>query len=336
MAARAVKLGQGAPAIYAQRLSAVSSQRGWALIVKPGGSREAALLALASISITVALFDVKAQAATSVLSEKISNLLWDLIDAPKKVRLLAIEKLRELGRDLNAPTRVILCGVESPSRETRDSHSEWDFDVRRRLVSDLIGHEHTGRNSAHLASFRGNEIAIVLSSEEPAAAEGFTRRLEEQVRQAFPEARFVIGVSGSRSDPLTLPDALREARLAKKVAELTSADRPVRFEEMGLLGLIMGLQEGVGFQDFAPKVLKGIADDSQPAATLRKTLRAYLASNCSQRDAADALAVHPKTIAYRLEKIETISGLSLRNHEHRILFDLALKVHDLGITTLKS
>ena len=56
----------------------------------------------------------------------------------------------------------------------------------------------------------------------------------------------------------------------------------------------------------------------------------------AQRDAADALAVHPKTIAYRLEKIETISGLSLRNHEHRILFDLALKVHDLGITTLKS
>ncbi|MBN8974127.1 MAG: helix-turn-helix domain-containing protein [Rhizobiales bacterium] len=97
----------------------------------------------------------------------------------------------------------------------------------------------------------------------------------------------------------------------------------MKFEDMGLLGLILGLQRGVGFPDFAHSVLKGIVDGSQPhMATLRKTLRAYLASNCNQRDAAKMLAVHPKTIAYRLEKIETTSRLSLRNHEHRIMFEL--------------
>ncbi len=337
MAARAITFGGRRQTVYAQRLSAVSGQRGWALILKPGGSRDATLLALASVSITVALFDVKAQAASSVLSEKISALLWDLIDAPRRVRVLAIEKLRELGKELAAPTSVILCGIENRAKDSYNRSAELDFDLRRSLVSDLIAYEQTGRKSTHLAAFRDNEIAVVLSSADPAALDRFLRRLGDQIRKIFPDIRWAIGVSTSRSDPLTLPDALTEARLAKKVAELTSAVRPVKFEDMGLLGLIMGLQGGVGFPGFAHNVLKDIADESHPqAATLRETLRAYLASNCSQRDAAEMLTVHPKTIAYRLEKIETTSGLSLRNHEHRIMLELALKVHDLGIATLKS
>lgn len=337
MSAQTVRIGANGHAIFAQRLSAVSGQRGWALLVRPEGSRDSALLALASISITVGLFDAKAQAATSVLSEKFSSLLWDLIDAPKTVRTLAVEKLRELGKELSAPTSVILCGIDNPGKEARDSHSEWDFDVRRRFVGDLIGHENAGRSTTLLASFKGNELAVVLSATDPNAVDNFVRRLEELVRQTFPGARWAIGISANRLDPLTLPESLKEARLAKKVAELTSARRPFRFEEIGLLGLIMGLQEGVGFDGFAAKVLKTIADDTQSqSVTLRETLKAFLASNCSQREAAETMAVHPKTIAYRLEKIEKISGLSLRKHEHRILFELALKVHELGITTLRA
>ncbi len=136
---------------------------------EPGGSREAVLLALASVSITVALFDVKAQAASSVLSEKISALLWDLIDAPRNVRMLAIEKLRELGKDLTFPTSVILCGIENRAKESGNGSAELDYDLRRRLVSDLIAYEQAGRRSIHLAAFRDNEIAIVLSSADSAA-----------------------------------------------------------------------------------------------------------------------------------------------------------------------
>jgi len=337
MSAQSIRLDAGNHTIFAQRLSAVAGPRGWVLLVKPGGRRDGALLALASISMTVALFDAKAQAATSVLSEKISSLLWDLIDAPKSVRTLAVEKLRELGKEFTAPTSVILCGIEIPGNDARDGHSEWDFDLRRRLVGEVIGQAKTGRSVTHLASFRGNEIAIVVSSTDRNAVDLFATRLKEQAVQIFPAAVCAIGVSGSRVDPLALPDALREARLAKKVAELTSAHRAIRFEEIGLLGLIMGLQEGVGFSDFAVKILKNIADDAQSqSVTLRETLKAFLASNCNQREAAEVLSVHPKTIAYRLERIETISGLSLRNHEHRILFELALKMHDLGVTTLRA
>mgnify|MGYP001083158559 FL=1 len=337
MSAKTVKIGTDGHKVFAQRLSAVSSQRGWTLLVKPGRSREAALLALASISISVTLFDVKSQAAASVLSEKVSSLVWDLIDAPKTVRALAIEKLRELGKELRTPLAIILCSLESQSKDAHGRHSEWDFDVRRRLVEDIIAHGNIGSKGTLIASFKENELAVVVSSTDQRHTENLIRRLEGQVRQTFSGARWAIGISASCHDPLNLQDSLKEARLAKKVATLASSRRTIRFDEIGLLGLIMGLQEGIGFNDFAAKVLKGIAgDDQAQSVTLRETLKAFLESNCNQRDAARLLAVHPKTVAYRLEKIEAISGLSLRNHEHRILFELALKTHDLGISNFKA
>ena len=336
MSAQTVDLGASGATVLAQRLSAVSGQRGWVLLREPSVGRDAALMALASLSIAVALFDAKAQAATSVLSEKISSLLWDLVDAPKSVRILALEKLRELGKDFVAPTSIIMCGIDQASSEGRSGRSEWDFDARR-LISEVLEQMNADRSATRLASFRGNEIAIVVASTDPKDVDTAARRIDAQIRQTLPSARCTVGISANRTDPLSLPEALREARLAKKVAELTSARRAIRFEEMGLLGLIMGLQEGVGFNDFATKVLKGIADEGQSqAATLRETLKAYLASNCNQRQAAEILDVHPKTIAYRLEKAEAISGLNLSSHEHRILYELALKVHDLGISTLKA
>jgi len=64
-----------------------------------------------------------------------------------------------------------------------------------------------------------------------------------------------------------LPDALTEARpRPKRLPNSLLPPVPVRFEDMGLLGLIMGLQGGVGFPDFAHKVLKDIADESHPQA----------------------------------------------------------------------
>jgi len=62
---------------------------------------------------------------------------------------------------------------------------------------------------------------------------------------------------------------------------------------------------------------------------LMKTLHAFFASNCSQQATAKGLRTHQKTIAYRLDKVERITGLDLASHEHRVLLYLALRMNDL-------
>lgn len=54
---RTFVLGEDGPIVSSQRISDVSSPRGWVAILDPGGRRVATFLTPASISITVALFD---------------------------------------------------------------------------------------------------------------------------------------------------------------------------------------------------------------------------------------------------------------------------------------
>ncbi|HXZ87681.1 MAG TPA: helix-turn-helix domain-containing protein, partial [Candidatus Binataceae bacterium] len=62
---------------------------------------------------------------------------------------------------------------------------------------------------------------------------------------------------------------------------------------------------------------------------LLQTLRAFFACNCSQQAAAKELRTHQKTIAYRLDKIERMTGLNLAIHDERVLLYLAVQMNDL-------
>jgi DNA-binding PucR family transcriptional regulator len=59
------------------------------------------------------------------------------------------------------------------------------------------------------------------------------------------------------------------------------------------------------------------------------TLRAYLDTNCHQRETAAKLFVHAKTVKYRLEVIEKLTGLSLSEHHDRMRAHIAVRALDL-------
>jgi DNA-binding PucR family transcriptional regulator len=80
----------------------------------------------------------------------------------------------------------------------------------------------------------------------------------------------------------------------------------------------------------AAEKMRGLLSERSPQReTLLDTLRVYFASNCSQHATSQRMRLHQKTIAYRLEKIQRITGLELGDHESRMLLDLALRINDL-------
>lgn len=325
-------LGNEGPTVLAQCLSALPSQRGWVGIVNHVGSREWNLLALASISMTIAFHDMKSQAASAALSEKTSTLVWDLFDPSENIRRLAVDRLRELGIDMNRDSCVALCGLNHcDSASEQGLPSDRDFDIYRWLTRHVSARGGKDRNKPCLASKRGNEVAIVLPWRNAQAAVSLVHDIEDQVATITPGVTCATGISAKCDDPLLLRGSLSEARLARKVAEMTASTHPVLFEETGLIGIMMQFQEGMDFQDLAAHTLKTLADESVPqSATLRQTLHQFLSLNCHQGHTAEALGIHPKTVAYRIERIEDAVELDLKCHEHRMLLEIALKSHDLG------
>jgi DNA-binding PucR family transcriptional regulator len=85
-------------------------------------------------------------------------------------------------------------------------------------------------------------------------------------------------------------------------------------------------------------VLRGFADRilgpiRQPPETrnadLVRTLRVYLENDLQSNRTAEALHVHPNTLAYRLRRIETLTGSSLRSSKGLLEMSFAVAVDRL-------
>src|SRR5262249_1408835 len=70
------------------------------------------------------------------------------------------------------------------------------------------------------------------------------------------------------------------------------------------------------------EVLGVLADDDEPTARLRETLRVFLAEQGSYKTAAERLVIHKNTLQYRVRKAEESLGRPLATD--RLAVELAL------------
>jgi GAF domain-containing protein len=326
----AVKLGSEGATLYCQRIGAGVLHGGWVGLTAPSVTSERHTMALSAISVTVALHDMQSQAAYAAMSEKVTGLVWELLDAPRNIRRLALGRLGKLGVALSGEIRVLVCSPSKPKGEARQRSLAFaDADLRLSLSRSVFGD-----SRVPLLASQGNEIAVILPQGRARTVDNVASELVGQIKEMFPEQAFVIGVSAACSDPEDLPEALRQARLARKVAEQSRLSTPVRFEELGLVGLMMGFQEGISFAGFSDRTLKKLAVDTPQAKTLRQTLDVFLNLNCHQSQTAESLGVHAKTVAYRVERCEELTGLNLDSHEDRVLLRLALTAYALRMSSI--
>jgi DNA-binding PucR family transcriptional regulator len=129
---------------------------------------------------------------------------------------------------------------------------------------------------------------------------------------------------------MLMPAAWKDAHIALDVARQSRKATVVDFDEVGVAGLLMSIRDGADFQAFARDTLGRLLKEKSPQReVLLQTLRAFFSCNCSRQAAAKQLRTHQKTVAYRLDKIERMTGLQLATHEQRVLLYLALRMNDL-------
>ena len=146
----------------------------------------------------------------------------------------------------------------------------------------------------------------------------------------MPGAVTRIGISRRIDAPDAIPSACKDARIALAVTRHAGRNRVLGVEEIGVAGPLMSMRDGADFRGFVAEKMRGLLSEKSPQReTLLDTLRVYFASNCSQHATSQRMRLHQKTIAYRLEKIQRITGLELGDHELRMLLDLALRMNDL-------
>ncbi|WP_454625382.1 helix-turn-helix domain-containing protein [Bradyrhizobium cenepequi] len=313
-----------------QSITAGSEQLGWAVLIDPQIEDESAQLAITELCVTAALHQTKERAAARALSDKLATLTWDLLEGTDHLRQLALQRAKELNAEIPAEYCVAVCridGLDKPDQSGVLTGGE--IEGRRRSVAEAPNNLPV-RHIAKLSGLRGNELAIVISTCEAVRTRDFAQSLIAEIMRRVPGSIARIGLSRSCSDPMSMPAAWKDARIALDVACQNRKATVIDYDDVGVAGLLMSIRDGTDFQGFVRETLGELLKEKSPQReTLLQTLRVFFACNCSQQAAAKELRTHQKTVAYRLDKIERVTGLKLAAHEQRVLLYLALRMNDL-------
>jgi sugar diacid utilization regulator len=250
------------------------------------------------------------------------QLLEGLVDEP-----VAQARARQLGVALPRRLRVAVVPVMR-----RD-----DDGPRLDVLVGVAERAARGAGAVVLAGRRGSTIALVLGAEdvagddrEPAVARVVVEQVVGALRRHAGAAVGAAGVSACVGFSADLRDAHRQARHAQAVAAAepgTVRAGAVLFDELGLLRFLLAPSDRADQLRYARSVLGPVVDyDREHHTDLVATLGAYLDEGGSLTRTAERLFVHPKTVRYRLRRVEELAHRDLAGSHARFDAQLAITI----------
>ena len=135
----------------------------------------------------------------------------------------------------------------------------------------------------------------------------------------------VIGIGTVAEHLRELADSYKEAQTAIEVGKVFDTEKSImHYENLGIGRLIYQLPTTL-CEIFLCEVFKKNSIDSLDQETLF-TINKFFENNLNVSETSRKLFVHRNTLVYRLEKINKLTGLDLRQFDHAIVFKVALMV----------
>jgi hypothetical protein len=149
-----------------------------------------------------------------------------------------------------------------------------------------------------------------------------------RMRDLFPEAVVTIGIGGSCRDPAEIARSYGQARRTiDAVVRLGRQGQAVAFEDLGIHRLLLQVPDLAELKSFASEILGELdRQDPQRGAELLATLACYFRENNSPQRTAQSLHVHPNTVAYRIRRVQEITGLRLDTYRDRLMAQVAIEI----------
>ncbi len=277
-------------------------------------------ITMGQAAMAAALHHQEQRAASQARLQTIGGVAWDLLEGRGAVRETAVARAKELQIDLAGALRVVHLGIDAAATAAAGEH-------RGHAVHDIV--ERSLGKALRLIVARGNLLVAVIGASDAARTKAIIESTDDRLVRETAGLRTRWGVSAACNGARQLHAAHREAAAALLlVGKLGSARNVALHDEMGVLGVLLKVRSDADLGSFVGDTLgKVLAHDAAHRRVLTKTVRTWLDCNCAQQAAARKLFVHEKTVRYRLNQFEALSGLDLSRHDDRMRVDLALGMH---------
>jgi purine catabolism regulator len=142
---------------------------------------------------------------------------------------------------------------------------------------------------------------------------------------------FSVGLGNLAVSALELSRAHEEARQALRLSRRAGgAGQVTSYRSLGALRLLLEVRDPEVLRRFVEETLGPILVYARNHRTpLLPTLEALVAQRWNQRGAGRQLHVHINTMAYRVQRIQDLLGVSLDDAETRVVLSVALQARQL-------
>lgn len=296
------------------------------------------LVAAEQAAIVCALLLAREEAAVFARRRLQSEFVWDLLEGRVPDEAAALVRARHLGQAFELPARVLLVSIEGLEELVRSKG--WGPEqlerARARAALALADRVQDLSAARPVVAHRANLLAAVVPRSLGDSA-GSARDLGRAALSAAPfsSVRQIAGVSGIVQSVAAIAEGFRQAQFALAAAAGLEESCQV-FEDLGILQFLFWPPDKADLSRLVEGILGPIIEyDRQHNVPLLRTLQAYLAADCHLKQAAQSLYVHEKTVRYRLQRVEDLTGLRIDRQEDRFNIQLALKVLRLNDKTAR-
>jgi sugar diacid utilization regulator len=247
---------------------------------------------------------------------------------------------RHLGYDDSREHRILAVAIEA----TGSAGASGSAAALWKRVATAIDHFFASRMSGAIIAIREGEVVIVVPDPDGVAGSAASSRVNQvptsteagrlsvaclaRMRDLFPEAVVTIGIGGSCRDPAEIARSYGQARRTiDAVVRLGRRGQAVAFEDLGIHRLLLQVPDLAELKSFATEILGELdRQDPQRGAELLATLACYFRENNSPQRTAQSLHVHPNTVAYRIRRVQEITGLRLDTYRDRLMAQVAIEI----------
>jgi sugar diacid utilization regulator len=235
-----------------------------------------------------------------------------------------------LGYDPNRDHNVVAIAFEPPSPPNLPGSAQADAAAQRQRIWESIEHFIATRAPDAIVSARETEVVVLTTEGAAMDARQLAAACLARLGEQFPAARVVIGIGGTCRDPREVARSYAQAqRTTQTLRRLGRAGTVSAFGDLGILRLLLQVPDLAELRSFASDVLGKLSmHEHEHKSEYLTTLACYFRENNSPQRASRLLHVHPNTVAYRVKRIEEITGLRLDNYTDRLIAQVALEILD--------
>ena len=303
--------------------------------------KEPDLMALNSAATHIAFVLLKKQEAEEVERSYRHEFLNDLVDGDIPTRDEIVQRGTFYGFNLEKGYILLLFNIDSiddifPKRGLKESYTL----LRKALT--VIFKTYFSTSKEMIVWNRSNNIIILhplpedldekKSGQFKNKLKTFSYDTAEKIKNIVEEnienISVTIGIGTYYPEITDLCKGYKEAVTAVKTGKLTWGKEGVyHYEDLGIYRIISNYPDKAELKAFVNETLGALIQyDEKNNTHLLITLEEMLNHHGNQKITAAKLFVHPKTLAYRKNRIQDILGISLDHAEHVLNIYMALKI----------